>query len=329
MDRINRNQIIDYIERLDESTSLYFFMYGVGYICFLTTTNFTTIFKLISVLFLFFTSGTLSFAAVAYITQSGNYFAPEDEEDDDDIKRLLFLNGNYEELYHAQKELKNKEDDQEEKDLSELKKDENYYKRKLEFMDNEVIFFYNHENDTFSYYTRTGDLVYSYLNALTREYVLKHNCVELYTDEGDIKFMEETYGENKEDVEEHEEEDVEKVEEENENKEKRIGSFEDINKNNEEAEESEGTEEKQQENPGLFGGLFHFKNKNKNKNKNNDDVDKKDTVPKRKQLVEKKINKYIRLGSIHDYEYKKSKNEKNNGMENMDYKTFMKSKKQD
>ena len=326
MDRINRDKIIEYIERLDESTSLYFFMYGVGYICFLTTSNFTTIFKLMSVLFLFFTSGTLSFAAVAYITQSGNYLAPEDEEDDDDIKRLLFLNGNYEELYHAQKELENKEDDQEEKDLSELKKEENYYKRKLDFMDNEVIFFYNHENDTFSYYTRTGDLVYNYLNALTREYVLKHNCVELYTDEGDIKFMEETYGEKKEDDEEdeendkdNEEEDVENVEKENENKEKRIESFEDINKDNEEVQEKQG------ENPGLFGGLFHFKNKNKN----NDNEDKKDTVPKRKQLIEKKINKYIRLGSIHDYEYEKSKNEKNTGMENMDYKTFMKSKKED
>lgn len=325
MDRINRNKIIEYIERLDETTSLYFFMYGVGYICFLTTSNFTTIFKLMSVLFLFFTSGTLSFAAVAYITQSSNYLAPEDEEDDDDIKRLLFLNGNYEELYHAQKELENKEDDQEKKDLSELKNEENYYKRKLDFMDNEVIFFYNHENDTFSYYTRTGDLVYNYLNALAREYVLKHNCVELYTDEGDIKFMEETYGEKKEDDEEdeendkdNEEEDVEKVEEENENKEKRIESFEDINKDNEEAKENE-------EKPGLFGGLFHFKNKNKN----NDNEDKKDTIPKRKQLIEKKINKYIRLGSIHDYEYEKSKNEKNTGMENMDYKTFMKSKKED
>ena len=54
---------------------------------------------------------------------------------------------------------------------------------------NSVIMYYDHNKDSFCYYTKRGDVVYKYLNVVCRKYVIDNNCKELYK-EG-IEYIEE------------------------------------------------------------------------------------------------------------------------------------------
>ena len=54
---------------------------------------------------------------------------------------------------------------------------------------NRVIMYYDHNTDSFCYYTKKGDVVYKYLNVVCRKYVIDNNCKELYK-EG-IEYIEE------------------------------------------------------------------------------------------------------------------------------------------
>ena len=45
---------------------------------------------------------------------------------------------------------------------------------------NSVIMYYDHNKDSFCYYTKNGDVGYKYLNVVCRKYVIDNNCKELY-----------------------------------------------------------------------------------------------------------------------------------------------------
>jgi len=49
----------------------------------------------------------------------------------------------------------------------------------IPFGSNKVLMFYDHETNTFKYYSNS-DLIYKYLNVVCRKYVLDHDCKQIY-----------------------------------------------------------------------------------------------------------------------------------------------------
>ena len=132
-----------------------------------------------------------------------NSFSKIDEQD----KITEFLEKEYEKFQHiyANPELKKTEyENENEMFLKELNKVDLHFHETLPFDYNkELILFYNHENESFDYYSANSDIHYKFLNSTCRSYVLKYHCVNLFQDEMDIK---------KVSSDEDEDEDYEKIE---------------------------------------------------------------------------------------------------------------------
>jgi len=64
---------------------------------------------------------------------------------------------------------------------------------KVDIVNNTVIMYYDPEREAFCYYTR-GDIIYKYLNAVCRKYVIDFNCPSLYKDEASHTVKTEKFG---------------------------------------------------------------------------------------------------------------------------------------
>ena len=174
--------------------------------------------------------------------------------------------------------------------LKSLKDKENHFEIELPFeKNNKLIMFYDNEVEQFNYYTQNSDVLYKVLNSCCRQYVLKHNCVQIYKDELDIEYFKETVTEeNKQD----------KTNE----KQKRTDSDQEIMDNYEIVENDKEEREKPK-------SLFYNKREKFNK-------EKEEVISNNEKI----INKYIHKGNLTEYENTQNKDEKT--AKNVDYNLF-------
>ena len=71
--------------------------------------------------------------------------------------------------------------------------------------DKEIVLFYNHDDESYHYFTQHGDVNYNVLNSVCRSYVLKQKCLNLFNDENDWKMIHQKDGEEEEEEKEEEE----------------------------------------------------------------------------------------------------------------------------
>ena len=236
---------------------------------------------------------------------------------DPEIQRLKFQNSNYEELYKAY--MKVNEDNQPFDDIGKLKDTEEHVTIDASALPcKKVIMYYDEEDDVFKYYTQVGDMTQTMLNAACRHYCLEKNVVQLYNDESDWAFMVETYGseEDRKKLEKYlpsikeEPESKTTVSDSSEGNEKRKGSFVDVTeKSSDDDDDVNGKDET----PSIFVSKSEKSQK------------KEDNTAKRNTIVEKKTNRYLKMGSIDDYETNKNMKERSEQTKDVDYKTFMQS----
>ena len=228
-------------------------------------------------------------------------------EHDPEIRRLKFQNANYEELYEAYMNVS--EDNQPFDDLEKLKETEEHMVIDADALPcKKIIMYYDSEEEVFKYYTQVGDMTQTMLNAACRQYCLEKNVVQLYNDESDWAFMVETYG--NEDDKKVLEKYLPVIEEEPETEEleKRKGSFIDVTEKN-----SDDDNESDEKPTTLFVS------------KSNGAQKKEEKTVKRNTIVEKKTNRFLKMGSIDDYETDKNAKERSEQTKDVDYKTFMQS----
>lgn len=255
----------------------------------------------------------INFIIVSYMMRQSGF---DDEvidftfEHDPEIRRLKFQNANYEELYDAY--MKVDEVNQPFDDLVKLKDFKEHMVIDADALPcKKIIMYYDSEEEVFKYYTQVGDMTQPMLNAACRQYCIEKNVVQLYNDESDWAFMVETYGS---------EEDQKKLEKylpaieeepETDELEKRKGSFIDVTeKNSNDDNESNENDEKP-------ASLFVSKSDGAQK--------KEEKTVKRNTIVEKKTNRFLKMGSIDDYDTDKNAKERSEKTKDVDYKTFMQS----
>ncbi len=214
----------------------------------------------------------------------------EEEELSEEEKLNLFIDKDYDELKEIFKNPEMKENEYEnhnESYINCLSNIENHFTSDLPYeYSNTIKMFYNSKDNCYYYYSKSSDIQYKVLNSVCRSYVLNKRCLNLFTDDEDIKQIQTMIEEEYENISEEEEESEE-----------------------EEAQEEEAVEEEKQEETGggLFG-LFYSKGK----------------VQKKKEQLnkmnEKQINKFIHKGNLLDYEKEYVKSNKN--IREIDYQEY-------
>ena len=127
----------------------------------------------------------LSALTIYYVTNSGfqfyNYYILEHNniDEDDKIKEEVL----YKDKYKV--ELKDFIETNNEEEKTEEEQKEFYKSLKYKVIDDElpnglVKMFYNHDEETFNYYSNNKNIKYEELEALTRLYVIENKCVDLY-----------------------------------------------------------------------------------------------------------------------------------------------------
>jgi hypothetical protein len=236
----------------------------------------------------------INFAIVSYMV---SYNRENDDiidftfEHDPEIQRLKFQNANYEELLQAF--LSNNNDV--ERDLKYLKEPSEHMTIDMSaFPCKKTIVYYDSDQELFKYYTQVGEMTQTMLNAVCRQYCLEKNVTYLYKDENDWEFMVSTYGkeEDREKLEKYLPVAVDHIDD-------KESSFVDVS--------DETIDDK-----GESKSLFVSKSE-----------DSKTIDVKRSTFVHKKTNKFLKLGSIEDYEAELRAKQRNEQTKNVDYKSFM------
>ena len=165
-----------------------------------------------------------------------NVLEEEEEELSEEQKLNLFIDKDYDELKEIFKNPEMKENEYEnhnESYINCLSNVENHFTSDLPYeYSNTIKMFYNSKDSCYYYYSKSSDIQYKVLNSVCRSYVLNKRCLNLFTDDEDIKQIQ-TMIEEYENISEEEEEEEE-----------------------EESEEEEAVEEEKQEETG--GGLFGY-----------------------------------------------------------------------
>ena len=261
---------------------------------FLVYSNFYTILKCLYVMILI--SGGLGIGFVVTAYSMNNKYLKEEipEEYSQEMKYDMFLNNEYEEfkeIFNDEEMKKNEYENNNEEFLKKLT-DVSYHFEKeipLEY-NNKVIMYYNHDEEAYHYYAKSGDINYKILNSLCRSYVLENKCINLFNDDEEISYIK----------------DLIKKEKENEEQEK--NSYEDLSELNNEEEENSQQEDEEEEKEEKRG-LFYFGSSKKQE--------------KNKKVIENRINKFIHKGNLIDYENKYNK-KKNGEKKEIDYNEFKK-----
>lgn len=281
----------------------------VGFSSMILLKNINTIFNILYGIQILCTGFGLSFVVYPYCdrvfdylnnTKKKNKLANEEMEkylDSFEYKYDMFLVKDIDTIRDIYQEDKLEKHSNNDKNfLKSLKEENNHFEIELPFeKNNKLIMFYDDETEQFFYYTQNSDVLYKVLNSCCRQYVLKHNCVQLYKDELDIEYFKENEVDEKEQDKTNE-------------KQKRTDSDQEII-DNYEIVENEDSNENDKEEPEEPKSLFYNKREKFNK-------DKEDVITKNDKI----INKYIHKGNLTEYENTQKKTEKT--AKNVDYNLF-------
>ena len=250
---------------------------------------------------LIFSLGT-SFAIVAISCRIDPQQYVDFFEMDDEMKRLEFQNSNFDKLYDL---IQNDNEPKSSEYLESLSNENMYMTVDMSFHPvQNVVIYYNHKEESFDYYTQTGDLVQNQLNAICRMYCLKHETPELYVDSEDMKYMNETFGK-------------EASGEEESSMKGKTESFVDVDKTSEENEEESGQDSvpDTDESKG-WGSIFA-------RPKKHDQNMKSETEQKMKKNDTMNIIKFKKVGLISDLEFDQRQKRINTGNDKVSYQSFL------
>tara|TARA_B110000116_G_C16796391_1_gene567045 strand:- start:1141 stop:1980 length:840 start_codon:yes stop_codon:yes gene_type:complete len=151
-------------------------------------------YKLIYI-FSLITGGTFfsTFIVSKYITNK--YLLENKEENEEENteynKYIDFINNNYETFNKILNDelIKKKYTNDNKKIIESLKDKENHYKNELPYSHNDtIIIFYDNSIEGYLYYTKS-DVNYKVLNAVCRNYVITKECINLFTDNEELKYI--------------------------------------------------------------------------------------------------------------------------------------------
>ena len=270
-----------------------------GVISMIIYSNFYSIILFIYLCGVIATSFGISFAIIAYSLNCMRHLNLNKEkieklmkeekeyEESFQFKYMIFFNDYIEKMhdvYNDETKMNKEFKNQDKNFLKSLKEKTEHYEIKLPFEKNKkMIMYYDIEDETFYYYTQNSDVLYIVLNRCCQEYVYNKKCINLFKDEEEIKYIKSL------------DEDKEKE------KEEIIKSYEEINKDEKEEkdddkEEKDDDKEEKEEPKSIF-----YKNEKK-------ETEKKENIEKNQKV----LNKFIRKGTIDDYniDFKKKKESK-------------------
>ena len=183
---------------------------GIGYTGYMIYTNMDFVVKLFYLVSLYGGLFTFGYTTSKVLIISYEHFVSsktiEEEPDDYDV----FLNKEYDTLMDIyENEQEQEYINKDEFFIKELCDTSNHFNSDLPFDYNkEIILFYNHDDESYHYFTQHGDVNYNVLNSVCRSYVLKHKCLNLFNDENDWKMIHQKDGEEEEEEEKEEEEET-------------------------------------------------------------------------------------------------------------------------
>jgi hypothetical protein len=180
---------------------------GIGYTGYMIYTNMDFVVKLFYLVSLYGGLFVFGYTTSKVLIISYENFVSsktiEEEPDDYDV----FLNKEYDTLIDIyENEQEQEYTNKDESFIKELCDTSNHFKSDLPFYYNkEIILFYNHDDESYHYFTQHGDVNYNVLNSVCRSYVLKHKCLNLFNDENDLKMIHQKESEEEEEKEEEKE----------------------------------------------------------------------------------------------------------------------------
>lgn len=183
-----------------------FHIIGIGYTGYMIYTNMDFVVKMFYLVSLYGGLFAFGYTTNKILIISYEHFVSsktiEEESDDYDI----FLNKEYDTLMDIyENEQEEEYTNKDETFIKELCHTRNHFKSDLPFDYNkEIILFYNHDDESYHYFTQHGDVNYNVLNSVCRSYVLKHKCLNLFNDEIDWKMIHQKSSEEEEEEEEKE-----------------------------------------------------------------------------------------------------------------------------
>lgn len=131
----------------------------------------------------------------AWITSYFIYKKEDDINEEDNVeteqeKYINFINKDYETFIDIYKNDKEKEfTNKSKKFINKLKNYENHEMYDLPYSYNSnMIFYYDDDSETFYYYCQS-DVSSKILNSVCRTYTIKNNCIQLFQDDEEIKYM--------------------------------------------------------------------------------------------------------------------------------------------
>ena len=179
---------------------------GIGYTSYMIYTNMDFVVKMFYIVSLYGGLFAFGYTTSKILIISYEHFVSsktiEEEPDNYDV----FLNREYDSMMDIyENEQEEEYTNKDESFIKELCHTPNHFKSDLPFDYNkEIILFYNHDDESYHYFTQHGDVNYNVLNSVCRSYVLKHKCLNLFNDDNDWKMIHQKESEEEEEEKEEE-----------------------------------------------------------------------------------------------------------------------------